>query len=234
MFNDPELDAVKARYFEENARPSISTVMYLRDQEIKDAQERAKEEYEKAKKKRDDDEKRMKYDEEQARLKSTQQLKEALPYSDSLAQEICERISVGELLLIICEDAHLPSSRQVNRWLREHTEFAQLYQSAINDRLNVFEEAVILIADDMRHDFRTVIKNGQEKRIADPDMVARAKLRIDVRFRHLKAGRPQKWGDSTTLITKSADEFDTSNLSAEQLEAEIAAIEKKSRITRVA
>jgi hypothetical protein len=78
-----------------------------------------------------------------------------------------------------------------------------------------------------------VVKNGQEKRVPDPDMVARAKLRIDVRFRHLKAGRPNKWGDSTTLITKSADD-DTSNMSPEQLEAEIAAIERKGRITRVA
>ena len=116
----------------------------------------------------------------------------------------------------------------------KHTEFAQLYQSAINDRLSVFEEQVIQIADDMRHDFRTVIKNGQERMVADPDMVARAKLRIDVRFRHLKAGRPQKWGDSTTLITKNDDGFDTSNMSAEQLEAEIASIEKKGRIVKVA
>jgi hypothetical protein len=178
-------------------------------------------------------EKARKEQEKLERAQRINKLKDVLPYSDQLAQEICERISVGELLLIICEDEHLPSMRQTNRWLREHAEFAQLYQSAINDRLSVFEEQVIQIADDMRHDFRTVIKNGQERRVADPDMVARAKLRIDVRFRHLKAGRPNKWGDSTTLITKSADD-DTSNMSPEQLEAEIAAIERKGRITRVA
>jgi hypothetical protein len=162
------------------------------------------------------------------------QRKEALPYSDHAAQEICERIAVGELLINICEDAHLPTMRRTNQWIREHPAFNMLYQSAINDRLSVFEEQVIAIADDMRHDFRTVIKNGQEKRVPDPDMVARAKLRIDVRFRHLKAGRPQKWGDSTTIITKSDDPFDTSNLSADQLEQEIAAIESKSRMARVA
>jgi hypothetical protein len=162
----------------------------------------------------EDAQKKIRDEQEAAEKKVRDELssrKGALPYSDHLAQEICERISVGELCILICEDEHLPSMRQVNRWLREHTEFAQLYQSAINDRLSVFEEQVIAIADDMRHDFRTVIKNGQEKRVADPDMVARAKLRIEVRFRHLKAGRPNKWGDSTTLITKSADEFDTSN-----------------------
>jgi hypothetical protein len=171
---------------------------------------------------------------ERERLQNVAKLKDTFPYSDAHAQEICERIAVGELLITICEDEHLPNMRRTNHWLREHTEFAQLYHSAINDRLSVFEEQVIQIADDMRHDFKTVIKNGQQKRVPDPDMVARAKLRIEVRFRHLKAGRPQKWGDATTLTVKSADPFDTSNLSAEQLEAEIADIENKGRIVRVA
>jgi hypothetical protein len=167
---------------------------------------------------------------ERERLQKVAKLKDALSYSDSLAQEICERIAVGELLINICEEEHLPSMRRTNQWLREHTEFAQLYQSAINDRLSVFEDQVIQIADDMRHDFRTVIKNGQEKRVPDPDVVARAKLRIEVRFKHLRALRPLRWGDATTLTVKNADPFDTSNLSAEQLEAEIASFENKGRV----
>jgi hypothetical protein len=171
--------------------------------------------------------------EEQARLKAIQQAKEALPYSDELAQEICERIAAGELLISVCLDEHLPSMRQCNRWLRQYPEFNELYQSAINDRLNIFEEEVIKIADDMRHDFRTVIKNGQEKRVADPEMVARAKLRIEVRFRHLKALRPQRWGETSTLITKSAED-DPANFTAEELEKQIAEIESRSRVAKVA
>jgi hypothetical protein len=167
---------------------------------------------------------------ERARLQRVAEEKEALPYSDRLAQEICERIAVGELLINICADSeHLPTMRRCNQWLRENLEFDQLYQSAISDRLNVFEEEVIKIADDMKHDFKTVVKNGQEKRVPDPEIVARAKLRIEVRFKHLKAGRPQRWGDISTLITKSADPFDTSNLSAEELERQISDIERKSR-----
>jgi hypothetical protein len=161
-----------------------------------------------------------------ARTKEQNKLKESLPYSDQLAQEICERIAVGELLINICDDEHLPTMRRTNQWLREHTEFQQLYQSAINDRLSVFEEQVIQIADDMRRDFKTVVKNGLEKRVPDPEMVARARIRIEVRFRHLKAGRPQKWGDSSTLTVKNADPFDTANISAEELERQIADIEK--------
>ena len=59
-------------------------------------------------------------------------------------------------MINICVDEHLPTMRRCNQWLREHTDFAALYQSAIQDRLSVFEEQVIQIADDMRHDFKTV------------------------------------------------------------------------------
>jgi hypothetical protein len=159
-------------------------------------------------------------------------LKDALPYADAHAQEICERIAVGELLINICLDEHLPSMRRCNTWLNEYPEFKALYQSAINNRLNVFEEEVIQIADDMRHDFKTVIKNGREKRVADPDMVARARLRIEVRFRHLKALRPQRWGYVSTLNVKNGDEFDPSSLSPDELESQIASIEAKSRTVK--
>jgi hypothetical protein len=54
----------------------------------------------------------------------------------------------------------------------------------------------------MSDDIKTVVKNGKEKRVAAPDMVARAKLRIEVRFKHLKAGKPSKWGDVSTLLQR--------------------------------
>jgi hypothetical protein len=165
---------------------------------------------------------------ERERLQKVAKEKEALPYSDAHPQEICERVAVGELLINICLDEHLPTMRRCNQWLRQYPEFNQLYQSAINDRLNIFEEEVIKIADDMKHDFRTVIKNGVEKRVSDPEMVARAKLRIEVRFRHLKAMHPQRWGETSTLITKSANEFDPSTFTQEELERQIADIESKS------
>ena len=154
--------------------------------------------------------------------------KDALSYSDELAQEICERISVGELLINICDDARLPSMRRCNQWLRENTDFNLLYQSALNDRLSVFEEEIIKIADDASRDFKTV----KEKRVPDSEQVARAKLRIDVRFRHLKAGRPAKWGDISTLNVKEVDSFDTSKLDVETLQREIAEIERKDRAVR--
>jgi hypothetical protein len=160
--------------------------------------------------------------------------KSTLPYADALAQEICERISCGELLINICLDEHIPTMRRINQWLREHDDFNAIYKESLNDRLNIFEEQVIQIADDASRDFREVVRNGVKVRVLDGEAIARAKLRVEVRFRHLKAGRPQKWGDSTTLNVKSEDKLDASNLSTEELEAKIAAYEEKSRTVRSA
>ena len=151
-----------------------------------------------------DAERRINEQRELERFKAIQQRKEALPYSDELAQEICERIAIGELAINICMDENMPTLRRCNQWLRDHGEFNQLYQSAINDRLDIFSEEILKIADDMKHDYKTVIKNGQEKRIPDPEQIARARLRIEVRFKWLKAFRPQRWGETQTLNVKKS------------------------------
>jgi hypothetical protein len=165
---------------------------------------------------------------ERKRQRSIAQQKEELPYSDVIAQEICERISIGELVIDICEGEHMPSLRRLNQWLRDNSDFKGLYKESIDDRLNIFEEQVIKIADDAIRDFKTIIKNGIERQVAT-DMVARAKLRVDVRFKHLKAGRPGKWGDQTTITTKSGDSLDCSSMPSDELEKRIADIESKTR-----
>jgi hypothetical protein len=157
-------------------------------------------------------------------------IKNNLTFKDALAQEICERVSAGELLINICNEKHMPTIRRCNQWLRDNPEFQQLYNQSITDRLSIFEEEVIQIADDASHDYREVIRGGKTVKVTDAEVLARAKLRVDVRFKHLKAGKPSKWGDTSTLITKDGDEFDPANFSADELEKQIADIEKKAKI----
>jgi hypothetical protein len=160
--------------------------------------------------------------------------KEALPYDELVAQEICERVSCGGLLIEICNEPHLPTARRFYQWLRDNADIYALYKESINDRLNIFEEQIIQIADDASRDFKEVVRNGRTVRVLDGEAIARAKLRVEVRFRHLKAGRPQKWGDSTTIVTKSEDSLDFSNLSDEELEKRLAEIEGKQRVFKAA
>jgi hypothetical protein len=170
----------------------------------------------------------------QERIERYKRNKEAVEYSDVIATEICERISAGELLTATLLDEHLPTIRRCNQWLKEHGEFAALYASALNDRLSIFEEDIVRIPDEAARDFDEVKSKGSVRRVLDPAKITAAKLRVEVRRLHLKAGKPQKWGDSTTLITKNADEFDPSNMSADELERQIADIENKSRVGRAA
>lgn len=171
---------------------------------------------------------------EQERNERRNAIKNAITYADQIAAEICERISSGELLTVICRDDHLPPIRKCQQWLKEYPEFQALFDMYIQDQLFVFSEQVLEIADAMKDDFKTVIKNGKEKRVADPDMVARAKLRIEVRFRHLKAGKPELWGDVSTLITKSDDRLDAANLTTDELERRLADLDIKDRIVKAA
>jgi hypothetical protein len=160
--------------------------------------------------------------------------KEALPYDEFIAQEICERISCGGLLIEICDDEHLPTVRRFYQWLRDNADINALYKESVNDRLNIFEEQIIQIADDASRDFREVVRHGRTVKVLDSEAIARAKLRVEVRFRHLKAGRPQKWGDVSTLNLKSEDPNDLSNLSQDELEKQIAELDLKNRIARAA
>ena len=105
-----------------------------------------------------------------------------LPYNEALAQEICERISCGELLIIICNDDHLPTMRRCKQWMSEHDDFHALYKESLNDRLDIFEEQVIQIADDASRDFKEVTRNGRTMKVLDGDAIARAKLRVEVPF----------------------------------------------------
>jgi hypothetical protein len=97
--------------------------------------------------------------------------------------------------------------------------------------LSIFEEEVISIADDASKDFKEIIKSGRPIKTQDAEVIARAKLRVDVRFRHLKAGRPQKWGETSTLITKS-EEDNIADLSLDDLEKKIADLEVKDRAVK--
>ena len=158
-------------------------------------------------------------------------IKSAIPYSESLAVEICGRISDGQLLLRICADENMPTVRCVNQWLKEHSDFAALYNDAIKDRLIIFEEQIIEISDDMQNDFKTIVKNGRERRIVDPEVIARAKLRVDSRHKYLKAYKPERWGEQSTLNVKQ-DDNSVDDLSLDELEKKIADLDTKNRIVK--
>jgi hypothetical protein len=206
--------------------PDDTPAMLEEDYVRMKAEQKAQAERDRVKKAQDDEIKRELH-------KEQIKIKDKIDYSEELATEICERISAGELLINICKDEHMPTVRRCNVWLKNNDDFSQIYRDSINDRLSIFEEQVIQIADDAANDLRTIIKNGKEIKQIDAEVIARAKLRVDVRFRHLKAGRPNKWGDTSTLITKNEDEAAIDAMSTEEMEKKIAELELKDNVIKV-
>lgn len=51
-------------------------------------------------------------------------------FSAELAHEICERLAVGETLISICLDDHMPGETTVYRWLASMPEFRDNYSQA--------------------------------------------------------------------------------------------------------
>jgi hypothetical protein len=200
--------------------------MWPEDFERKKHEEKARAERDRIEKARQD---------EIARERHKEQIKfkDQIDYNPELAKEICERIAAGELMLNVCRDSYMPTMRRCNAWLKTHEDFNALYKDALNDRLSVFEEETIAIADDAAADLKEVIRGGKEITVVDQEVIARAKLRVDVRFRHLKAGRPQKWGDSSTLVTKTADEEKLDAMTMAELDKTIAGFEYKNNIIKI-
>jgi hypothetical protein len=154
--------------------------------------------------------------------------KEECEYTEAKAQEICERVSSGEFLINICKDEDLPTVRRCCQWMKEHPDFNELYRDAINDRLSIFEDEVITIPDEASKDFDEILqKDGTTRDVLDPTKISAAKLRTEVRFRHLKACRPQKWGEQTTIISKNGDEL--GDMTTEEVEKKIAELDDKER-----
>jgi hypothetical protein len=206
--------------------PEDQPAMLVEDYERLKAQSKRDAEAERIRKAHEDEIKRELH-------KEQIKIKDKINYTEELAQEICERIAAGELLINICKDEHMPTVRRCNVWLKQNDDFQILYRDSLNDRLSIFEEQVISIADDAAHDFKEVIRNGKATRQIDAEVIARAKLRVEVRFRHLKAGRPGKWGDTSTLITKTEDEQIIDSMSTDELEKKIADLEEKDNIIKV-
>jgi hypothetical protein len=205
----------------------------LTDQELKEAnafwsneQLAARQEEVAKRQRRVEQERRAK---EQERVERYNKRKEAVTYSDRLATEIAERIGSGELLTVICLDEHMPTVRKCNAWLRDYLEFRDLYNQSLQDRLSIFEEQILQIPDEAARDFDEVKSKGTVRRVIDPGKLQAAKLRVEVRRLHLKVGNPAKWGDVSTLVTKDADGYDPANFTTEELEKQIADIEKRSR-----
>lgn len=108
----------------------------------------------------------------------------ATTYTTAQAEKFCAAISDGKATRTVCKMAGMPSKATVFRWLREHPEFAEMYERATDERTDAQIEEIVDIAD---------------KVALDKDAIKKAKLRIYARLEAAQKMKPRKYGAKVQL-----------------------------------
>lgn len=117
-------------------------------------------------------------------------------FSQALADEICERIAIGETLTDICDEDGMPDRRTVIRWKNANEAFCLAYVRAREDQAHSWADEIVSISDDGSRDY-TKTEDGRE--IVDHDHIQRAKLRVDTRKFLMARLAPRAYGERVAL-----------------------------------
>ncbi len=123
-------------------------------------------------------------------------------YTDEIADRICERLADGESLRRICRDDGYPDKATVFRWLGVNPTFRDQYARSREAQADALFDEILDIADDGTND--TYIDDNGKPRV-DQDVIARSRLRVDVRKWMAGKLRPKVYGekqDNTPPVEK--------------------------------
>jgi hypothetical protein len=117
-------------------------------------------------------------------------------YSDALADEICERLAMGESLNAICQDPYMPAENRVRQWVLDDRAdksgngrgFAAKYARARAIGYECLADEIIDISD------APIMFEGRP----DNALVQQARLRSDNRKWFLSKVLPKRFGDKVT------------------------------------
>lgn len=113
----------------------------------------------------------------------------ASEYTAEIGDIICERISEGQSLRKVCDADDMPNKATVFRWLAANKEFSDQYARARETQADTLFDDVLAIADQ----YDTISE------AVNPDLIQRAKLRIDARKWMAGKLRPKVYGDKLEL-----------------------------------
>jgi hypothetical protein len=124
-------------------------------------------------------------------------------YTPEIIEEICERLSKGEPMAVICRDKHMPAYRTVKDWMDEQSERGEQISAAIARAREEGFDAIALecltIADDNCND--TIYTEKGE--IPNKEWILRSKLRVETRLKLLAKWDPKRYGDKLEVNQKN-------------------------------
>lgn len=119
-------------------------------------------------------------------------------YTEAIAQEICERIALGESLNSICKSKHLPAESTVRLWVINEIspEFTARYALARQMQFDRWADEILDIADNSTNDWMIrQVKDGEDCVVVNSEHINRSRLRVDSRKWLLCKMVPKVFGD---------------------------------------
>jgi len=107
-----------------------------------------------------------------------------ITYAPDLAAKFCAAIADGNTIRTVCKMKGMPSKATVFRWLRDHPDFAKMYEVATDERADTMIDEIVEIADSCK---------------TDADAIRKAKLRIHARVEQAQRMKPRKYGNQLQL-----------------------------------
>lgn len=128
-------------------------------------------------------------------------------FTKKVTDEVIKRLGLGEGLIRICRDDHMPHRQTVLNWKNAGAEkgasaalkgFFDRYNAARIDGLDYFRDEMLDIADDGSNDYITKEVNGKEIEVFDQEHATRSKLRVSTRQWLMSKLAPSKYGERIT------------------------------------
>ena len=126
-------------------------------------------------------------------------------YTPEIAAEICERLALGQTLLSICRDPHMPGLTTVHKWLLlDHEGFATDHARARKAGVHAIVDQARDIADTPVDGVITTDKwTGTE--VQHRDMLEHRRLQVDTRKWYASKIAPQIYGERLHTELTGAD-----------------------------
>jgi hypothetical protein len=119
-----------------------------------------------------------------------------LPFSQEIAESICQRLANGESLIAICENEGYPTRDTVRKWADIDPDFHTQYVRA--------REEMTLIADDGRNDFMEKQRqNGETFVDVNREHLDRSKIRIATRQWVIERVLANKYGPKPQVVVQN-------------------------------
>ena len=106
-------------------------------------------------------------------------------YSETVSDDICDRIANGKSLINICGELNLSYS-QVMVWLRKYPDFTDKYARAREIQADWYADEIISVIDNAK---------------SDRNEIERAKIKIDALKWIASKLKPKKYGDKIDLTS---------------------------------